>query len=60
MQREKIKERHSYGVSVGKSPTGEIKKAIVKVMLYNVKTNSWTCRTESGKSPGHKWSGMPQ
>ena len=49
MQREKIKERHSYEVAVGKSPTGEVKKAIVKVMQYNVKTNSWTCRTENGK-----------
>ena len=49
MQREKIKERHSYEVAVGKSPTGEVKKAIVKVMQYNAKTNSWTCRTENGK-----------
>lgn len=49
MKREQIKERCVYEVAVGKSPTGEVKKAIVKAMQYNVKTNSWTCRTENGK-----------
>ncbi len=49
MKHEQIRERCVYEVQVGKTPTGEVKKALVTVMQFNPKTNSWTCRTKAGK-----------
>lgn len=49
MKHEQIKERSMYEITVGKTPSGEVKKAVVRVVRYNPKTDSWTCKTESGK-----------
>ena len=49
MKADQIKERCRYEVETGKSPSGGVKKAVVKVVAWNPKTKSWVCKTESGK-----------
>ena len=49
MKADQIKERGRYEVAVGKTASGDVKKAIVKVTAWNPKTKSWICKTESGK-----------
>lgn len=49
MRADQIKERSVYEVEIGKTPTGGVKKAVVKVVQWNPKTKSWLCKTESGK-----------
>ena len=49
MKADQIKERCRYEVETGRSPSGGMKKAIVKVVAWNPKTKSWICKTESGK-----------
>ena len=44
MKHEQIKERCTYQVSMG----GD-KKAVLRVVQFNPKTNSWTCKSEAGK-----------
>ena len=49
MKADQIKERCRYEVETGKTPSGVVKKAIVKVVKWNPKTKSWLCKTETGK-----------
>ena len=49
MKPEKIIEGHQYEISVGKTPAGGVKKAVVKVIEKNLITKTWLCESEDGK-----------
>lgn len=49
MKPEKIVNGRMYEISVGKTPTGTVKKAVVKVLEKNLVTKTWLCETQDGK-----------
>lgn len=49
MKPEKIASGRTYEISVGKTPNGQVKKAVVKVVEKNLITKTWLCETQDGK-----------
>lgn len=49
MKPEKIIDGRVYEISVGKTPDGKAKKAVVTVIEKNLITKTWLCQSEEGK-----------